>query len=914
MNGELAEGERKTAGDGKGRNFLARIVVPALVLLVALLSLPIFAGLPRAGTFDPRRTPATPVPESRYGADSELRPQRIVADSTALDPLTNPEASFWLDLDFAGNFLFAAAGASFEIFYVADPRFPQLRAKALAVDEVPGWPVDADRLAIRSVSVVNARLVATAAGPQGVIIWDTLDKAHPKVHYRDGGSAGSAGRTVEQVQVAQIGDRDVVFAAGPNGVAVYDLNAAAALEGCLEDTLASEIACPGVYLGTLPATLGARAVHAAEGFAVVAVNRGVTLIDVRDPESLSIPLVADLPDTVEQAVLWLNDDARLYMAALSATNLRIYDVSCIRNGEGCTLPGPTHIRSVPAGQGQQRFLTFSRESSDSRASRFLYVGNDENGDTCNAQREYLLDVTLPDAPREVTPQVSDEGYWGWYYEACFRGAGGPGFNNVQPRRGRFRNGYFYRTAFSILDSHRYEAPLTARFTFRPQAPFRGRKVQFVDQSTGDPKFWSWDFPGGSDFDSDVRDPIQVFNQFGVQTIRLTVSSPAGGSSTFERSLTVTNPPSVPQADFGFNPEIPYTLSTVSFGDQSSGLPADTWIWRFEDGAPSAVSGTLLTHQRPRVLFLEPGLKRVQLWVSNSDGTSYVEKFVEVIDREPLVQSITVEPNPIAQCGTATLTATATGQPNLLYSWTDPSGGPTPGMTNPYLWPVGNIAPGTYTSDLTVTNAAGMLQVTSPGIQVQAIAPIEFLNINSEPLVSSIQGGNLRVKIDTENATEWNWSWGDGTESGWLNDPVLGLNPRHFYDTPGTYTVYVQARNCAASPVFSEPIEVEIAPYEALAANQFQAACWLGLCLFEVGQTVTFFHDIEGFPTNFEYDWNGDNTFEEISPEPIFFHVFTQAGTFRPRLRVTRGAETQTLIDQNTMPIFIVPASTTPGDE
>ena len=48
---------------------------------------------------------------------------------------------------------------------------------------------------------------------------------------------------------------------------------------------------------------------------------------------------------------------------------------------------------------------------------------------------------------ELTPQVHNDGYWGWYYEAC------AGYNRSVPRHGVVQGTTLYRANYTLLDSH-----------------------------------------------------------------------------------------------------------------------------------------------------------------------------------------------------------------------------------------------------------------------------------------------------------------------------------------------------------------------------------------------------------------------------------------------------------------------------
>ncbi len=72
-------------------------------------------------------------------------------------------------------------------------------------------------------------------------------------------------------------------------------------------------------------------------------------------------------------------------------------------------------------------------------------------------------------------------------------------------------------------------------------------------------------------------------------------------------------------------------------------------------------------------------------------------------------------------------------------------------------------------------------------------------------------------------------------------------------------------------------------------------CGPGSCGFPAGLPLEFaFRVTGGLADTYEYDWNGDGTYEEVSPIPVAFHTYTLTGTYTPRVRLRAGAWTATL--------------------
>jgi PKD repeat protein len=863
------------------RRRLVPVVLGLGILLVA------------AKAFDPDKSPAVAVPASRY-AGGQLVPAAILGDTTSFDLDSGvPTAAepFWHDLDIENDILFAATGHGLEIYDIS-PRTPVRLASLAGQDLAPLWSDHRMDFYLTSLDVVDsdAALVVTAAREQGLIVWNLADLEEPSVHYQD--SAGFAGINASEVYTATLRGTPYAFVpeSGGDGVHYYDLAAAARLDGCLESSRA-EILCPDVYQGLIFNTEDAFWIHGVgEYLAIRSFEQEVTLLDVSDPSRPVLQLSGRLPESAHQVAMW--EDTRLasglYLAAVGDQSLWIYDLTCLRDSQCAGLPAPLITVLVPnlsAADARQRFLTVSQ----SNGASYLYVGNDTVDTLCVAQREYLFDVTAASTPREITPQVDVDGYWGWYYDACFLGTvGGPGFNNVRPRRGKVAGETFYRAAFSVLDSHRMAEELEADFLWTPATPFVGDPVEFTDLSVGDPDSWSWDFPGGGEVDSLERNPIWVFDTAGPQDVTLTVAGPSGSSSLTE-TITLIDPPPPPVASFIWFPLLPEVGETVTLIDTSTGGP-DAWYWSFEDASRNFSQGSLRIYRVQTLRFLSTGKKAVELWAANDNGAGYVLNLIQVVPPEPVIEEIVVDAVSAPRCSQVTFTTTVTGRAPLDYAWSDPlfPMGVASTRSN-FTWDIRATAPGLYSTTLTVTNALGTASLLSPTVSVTALQPIQISSAGT--LIEEIRGSRVEMRLETKDATEWIWDWGDGT-----TPADEGSNPTHFYATDGNFPVTVRVSNCVEGPLVVPPVGVTVAPFEALAINIFEALCPLGVCFFSVHEAVVFEHEVSGFPYHYDYDWDGNGSFEETSEDPILAHAYNRIGNYRPILRVRRGRDVVQLVN------------------
>ena len=144
-------------------------------------------------------------------------------------------------------------------------------------------------------------------------------------------------------------------------------------------------------------------------------------------------------------------------------------------------------------------------------------------------------------------------------------------------------------------------------------------VRFTDTSTGSPTSWSWKF--GDSGSSVEKNPVYVFQNSGVYSVQLTVSSATGTSTETRNGYIVVG--DIMRADFDFTTSNPKNTAplTVAFMDRSSGRP-DTYTWKFGDGY-------IATGRNPIHTYTRPGTYSVTLSIRGPSGTDSITKTIEV---------------------------------------------------------------------------------------------------------------------------------------------------------------------------------------------------------------------------------------------------------------------------------------------
>ena len=95
--------------------------------------------------------------------------------------------------------------------------------------------------------------------------------------------------------------------------------------------------------------------------------------------------------------------------------------------------------------------------------------------------------------------------------------------------------------------------------------------------------------------------------------------------------------------------------------------------------------------------------------------------------------------------------------------------------------------GMYTVNLTVSDANGTDSKTATiNVSEEPVSVVPVANFSSN-VTSGTAPLTVQFTDSSENATSWNWDFGDGMNS-------TDQNPMHTYSTAGNYTVNLTASN------------------------------------------------------------------------------------------------------------------------
>ncbi len=800
---------------------------PLTLLLLAVVLLLLAATPGSAADNCEVCSPAAVVPSDRWGG---LEPRGIISDQTSYQFNFEPgcQVPMYTDVAAQGNLLFAVGGNQIEVWPLnVNPDDPEVAGRICTPTLGPWKRTDQD-FYIRSVAAppgVDDVVIGGIEGGMGVIILDTTNPVAMKLRYQDEGRKGvGSGEvlTILDVEATTINGRHVGFAvAQSKNIFAYDMSAVLDLTtNCYEGTQQNELMCPGVYIGQVSSAgvpvQSNRLIAVSGKYLLTTGSAGVPQVwDVSLPTNAR--LVATGGSNSLDLETWLHA-GRLYTAFATGQEVEVYEVPCLTGGS-CNMRAVTTI-STPGGPNAANIPTKTNrlQYSFDQGVPYLFAGT-RSAFGSGPQREYLFDMAVPTAPKDLTPQSHPDGYWGWYYQD-----NSTGFRNVAPYGAAVRGGRVYRAAWSIFDIHEVigNLPPQADFELPGENVYGGDSVSFIDSSSRNPTSWTWwfDFANDTTPDSTLQNPSWLVPDEGAYPrtyqVRLEACNDSG-CDVSTRNFVVFDPrPSVDAVSANVS-SVPQ-CGTVSFQAESVlGRAPLTYQW----SARQAGVGALAT-----------GSEETFSWTVPSDqaaGSYFARVKVKNDVGEASVNSSDFEVTALADLGDPQITA---GSPDFgevdfqvaaagatqwdwnfgdgdTFSSSDPLAGPNP--THQYT------AVGTYEVTVTVSNCRDGQRSTSTTVVVNNVEVLEVRQFKAQiPFCSSglcfanagtpvafnlgLGGSPERVDLD--------WD-GNGSIDETINDPARDSSINHTYTTNGDFKPRVTAVRGGASVTFTHSDTIRI---------------------------------------------------------------------------------------------------------
>ncbi|NML20648.1 PKD domain-containing protein [Pseudoflavitalea sp. G-6-1-2] len=412
-----------------------------------------------------------------------------------------------------------------------------------------------------------------------------------------------------------------------------------------------------------------------------------------------------------------------------------------------------------------------------------------------------------------------------------------------------------------------QAPVAA-FTSDKQSGCAPLRVSFRDQSTGDPKYWSWDF-GNGEF-SNLQNPSVNFAP-GTWTVTLTVRNGSGANAVTKTDyITVNTSPTANFTQAAAPNNIFCTPGTVQFRDLSTPSPGSTisqWHWDFGDGTTS-------DQPNPPKTYTDPGFYTVSLKVTSSTGCEASRGAARYIR---IVSGITPgftfsDPGTCRPPFKVTFNNQTSGPGKLTYQW-DLGNGVTSTDINPATT---YTTAGNYTITLIVKSEYGCETRMQKTISLTGVAT----NYNA-PAAACLNTPVTFTNASAQTPVSTFWNFGDGSTAD-------GTDATHAFTAPGTYQVKMINQYAVCKDSITKSISVNAEPVVNFSAP-VTGACKPNL-------TVNF-ADASPGATDWQWDF-GDGT-TGTGKNPV--HTYTTQGDFDVSLKVTTaGGCTGTL----TKPTYI----------
>lgn len=410
-----------------------------------------------------------------------------------------------------------------------------------------------------------------------------------------------------------------------------------------------------------------------------------------------------------------------------------------------------------------------------------------------------------------------------------------------------------------------QAPV-ANFTSTATSGCAPLIVDFKDASSGDPKFWNWDFGNGQL--SNKQNQQVAYYYPGVYTVTLVVRNANGTNGKTETNYIVVNPS--PSADFAASLNNVCLPATIQFTDQSqiNAGTIDKWEWDFGDGTTSTV-------RNPRKAYSSVGFYNVSLKITSSTGctnTTTKFRFIRVLPgvntafRDPVTKVC----NPPYDL---TFINETSGPGNVSYAWNFGNG-----ITSTAKDPSLNLTTSTPLNvQLIARSDLGCSDTLVKVIKVNA-ALTTFTGADSACLNTPVTFQNTSSL--TPLTTRWTFS--DGIS------PSQQPNTTRSFSVAGDYTVKLVNTYTECIDSLIKNIKILGPPAVDFTSN-FPGACKAPLAVS--------FQDISPNAVNWLWNFGDGGTSTQKNPS----HSYTTQGEFDVTLTVTTVTGCQNTL---TKPKFI----------
>ncbi len=321
------------------------------------------------------------------------------------------------------------------------------------------------------------------------------------------------------------------------------------------------------------------------------------------------------------------------------------------------------------------------------------------------------------------------------------------------------------TATSVTVEPANEGP-SAAFTSQVQDLTVNADATGSTDPDGTIESYTWNFGDGTTATGATTS--HTYPEAGTYPVTLTVTDNRGATATSTVDVTVTAPaPGLPTASFTSS----VSGSVATFDASRSTAPAGSvtaYAWDFGDG-------TTGTGETPSHTYADAGQYTVVLTVTDNvggEGTVSQEILVDEVSAPVATISTAITGRSITVDGSASSSANG----NITdYAWDFGDGTMAAGPSAEHTY----SDDGTYTVELTVTDAAGQTATASAQASISNALPTAEFTASVDGLEATFDAG---ASSDSDGTvTGYAWDFGDGTSA-------TGVSASHVYAGPGDHEV------------------------------------------------------------------------------------------------------------------------------
>jgi len=466
------------------------------------------------------------------------------------------------------------------------------------------------------------------------------------------------------------------------------------------------------------------------------------------------------------------------------------------------------------------------------------------------------------------------------------------------------------------------APPTVEYTWTPDPGVEGQPVEFdgsaSSDSDGEIVAYHWDWNGDEQIEETTDGPVvnHTFSQTGFRNVALTVEDDDGVNRSSWRDVEIVEANVI--ARCSAEPQTVVVGQNVTI-DASASENATYLSYRFGDGTSRPETNEFTVEHS----YAEPGEYTPVITVYGPGGKSdTVECPTITVEpaNAPPTADFSFSPDPGIAGESMTFDASNSSDPD--------------GNITTYRWDWDGDEQFELTTDEPVAehtfDAPGFKNV---GLQVQDDAnatDIQYRDVSVvQPVVArcSVEPQTVEVGqtvvIDARESENGSYLAYDFDGDGEYERPEAAeFVAEHSYEEPGEYTPVITVYGARGQSDTVECPTITVEPPNEPPASSFSFEPNPGIA----GQSMTFDAsnsvDSDGTVERYQWDWNGDGTYEETTSDPQIEHTFFSAEFQNVALRVvdnenaTGFTSRDVEVVQPTLDVrcTVEPTSVSPGEE